>query len=32
MPPNTPEGATKFIAADTEKWIKVAKLADIKVE
>jgi tripartite-type tricarboxylate transporter receptor subunit TctC len=32
MPPNTPEDVAKFIAADTEKWIKVAKFANIKVE
>jgi tripartite-type tricarboxylate transporter receptor subunit TctC len=32
MPPKTPEEVAKFIAADTEKWIKVAKFANIKVE
>jgi tripartite-type tricarboxylate transporter receptor subunit TctC len=32
IPPNTPEDVAKFIAADTEKWIKVAKFANIKVE
>jgi tripartite-type tricarboxylate transporter receptor subunit TctC len=32
MPANTPEDVAKFIAADTEKWIKVAKFANIKVE
>jgi tripartite-type tricarboxylate transporter receptor subunit TctC len=32
MPPNTPEDVAKFIAADTEKWIRVAKFANIKVE
>jgi tripartite-type tricarboxylate transporter receptor subunit TctC len=32
MPPNTPKDVAKFIAADTEKWIKVAKFANIKVE
>jgi tripartite-type tricarboxylate transporter receptor subunit TctC len=32
MPPNTPEDVAKFIIADTEKWIKVAKFANIKVE
>ena len=32
MPPNTPEDVAKFIAADTEKWNKVAKFANIKVE
>jgi tripartite-type tricarboxylate transporter receptor subunit TctC len=32
MPANTPEDVAKFIAADTEKWIKVVKFANIKVE
>jgi len=32
MPPNTPEDVARFITADTEKWIKVAKFANIKVE
>jgi tripartite-type tricarboxylate transporter receptor subunit TctC len=32
IPPNTPEDVAKFIAADTEKWIKVAKFANIKLE
>jgi tripartite-type tricarboxylate transporter receptor subunit TctC len=32
MPPNTPEDVAKFISADTEKWIKLAKFANIKVE
>jgi tripartite-type tricarboxylate transporter receptor subunit TctC len=32
MPPNTPGDVSRFIAADTEKWVKVAKFANIKVE
>jgi tripartite-type tricarboxylate transporter receptor subunit TctC len=32
VPPNSAADFGKFIAADTEKWIKVAKFANIKVE
>jgi tripartite-type tricarboxylate transporter receptor subunit TctC len=32
MPPNTPAEFAKFIAADTDKWIKVVKFADLKPE
>src|SRR5579862_1245451 len=32
VPPNSAADFGKFIAADTEKWIKVAKFAKIKVE
>jgi len=32
MPPNTPAEFAKFIAADTEKWIKVVKFANLKPE
>jgi tripartite-type tricarboxylate transporter receptor subunit TctC len=32
MPPNTPADFGKFIAADTEKWIKVVKFANLKPE
>jgi tripartite-type tricarboxylate transporter receptor subunit TctC len=32
MPPSTPADVAKFIAADTEKWIKVVKFANIKVD
>jgi tripartite-type tricarboxylate transporter receptor subunit TctC len=32
MPPNTPAEFAKFIAADTEKWIKVVKAANLKPE
>ncbi len=32
MPPNTPEDFAKFIAADTEKWVKVVKFANLKPE
>ena len=32
MPPNTPADFGKFIAADTEKWIKVVKFANVKPE
>jgi len=32
MPPNSPEDFGKFIVADTEKWIKVVKFANLKPE
>jgi tripartite-type tricarboxylate transporter receptor subunit TctC len=32
MPPNSPADLAKFIATDTEKWIKVVKFADLKPE
>jgi tripartite-type tricarboxylate transporter receptor subunit TctC len=32
MAPNTPAEFAKFIAADTEKWIKVVKFANLKPE
>ncbi len=32
MPPNSTADFTKFIAADTEKWIKVVKFANLKPE
>jgi tripartite-type tricarboxylate transporter receptor subunit TctC len=32
MPPNTPADFAKFIAADTEKWVKVVKFANLKPE
>jgi tripartite-type tricarboxylate transporter receptor subunit TctC len=32
MPPNTPAEFAKFITADTEKWIKVVKFANLKPE
>jgi tripartite-type tricarboxylate transporter receptor subunit TctC len=32
MPPNSPADAAKFVAADTAKWIKVARFANIKVD
>ena len=32
MPPNTPAEFGKFIAADTEKWVKVVKFANLKPE
>jgi tripartite-type tricarboxylate transporter receptor subunit TctC len=32
LPPNSPADFTKFIAADTEKWIKVVKFANLKPE
>ncbi|HUC49574.1 MAG TPA: tripartite tricarboxylate transporter substrate binding protein [Xanthobacteraceae bacterium] len=32
MPPNTPEDFAKFIAADTAKWVKVVKFANLKPE
>jgi len=32
MPPNSPADFSKFIAADTEKWIKVVKFANLKPE
>ena len=32
MPPNSPADFGKFIAADTEKWIKVVKFANLKPE
>ena len=32
MPPNSPTDFAKFIAADTEKWIKVVKFANLKPE
>jgi tripartite-type tricarboxylate transporter receptor subunit TctC len=32
VPPNTPADVAKFIAADTAKWIKVVKFANIKVD
>jgi tripartite-type tricarboxylate transporter receptor subunit TctC len=32
MPPNTPEEFAKFIAADTAKWVKVVKAANLKPE
>jgi tripartite-type tricarboxylate transporter receptor subunit TctC len=32
MPPNSPADFAKFIAADTEKWIKVVKFASLKPE
>ena len=32
MPPNSPADFGRFIAADTEKWIKVVKFANLKPE
>ena len=32
MPPNTPAEFAKFIAADTEKWVRVVKVANLKPE
>jgi tripartite-type tricarboxylate transporter receptor subunit TctC len=32
MPPNTPDEFAKFIAADTAKWVKVVKFANLKPE
>ncbi len=32
VPPNTPAEVGKFIAADTAKWVKVVKFANIKVD
>jgi tripartite-type tricarboxylate transporter receptor subunit TctC len=32
MPPNSPADFAKFIAADTEKWVKVVKFANLKPE
>jgi tripartite-type tricarboxylate transporter receptor subunit TctC len=32
MPPNSPADFGKFIAADTEKWVKVVKFANLKPE
>jgi tripartite-type tricarboxylate transporter receptor subunit TctC len=32
MPPNTPAEFAKFIASDTDKWIKVVKFANLKPE
>ena len=32
MPPNSPVEFAKFIAGDTEKWIRVAKFANLKPE
>ena len=32
MPPNSPADFGKFIAADTEKWIKVVNFANLKPE
>ena len=32
MPPNPPADFAKFIAADTEKWVKVVKFANLKPE
>jgi hypothetical protein len=32
MPPNTPAEFGKFIVADTEKWTKVVKFANLKPE
>ena len=32
MPPNSPAEFAKFIAGDTEKWIKVVKFANVKPE
>jgi tripartite-type tricarboxylate transporter receptor subunit TctC len=32
MPPNSPADFAKFIAGDTEKWIKVVKFANLKPE
>lgn len=32
MPPNKPADVAKFIAADTQKWIKVVKFARLKVD
>jgi tripartite-type tricarboxylate transporter receptor subunit TctC len=32
MPPNTPAEFAKFIASDTNKWIKVVKFANLKPE
>jgi tripartite-type tricarboxylate transporter receptor subunit TctC len=32
MPPNSPADFGKFIAADTEKWIKIVKFANLKPE
>jgi tripartite-type tricarboxylate transporter receptor subunit TctC len=31
-PPNSPTDFAKFIATDTEKWIKVVKFANLKPE
>jgi len=32
MPPNSPAEFAKFIATETEKWIKVVKFANLKPE
>jgi tripartite-type tricarboxylate transporter receptor subunit TctC len=32
VPPSTPADVAKFIAADTAKWVKVVKFANIKVD
>ncbi len=32
VPPNTPAEVAKFIAADTAKWVRVVKFANIKVD
>jgi hypothetical protein len=32
MPPNSPADFAKFIAGDTDKWIKVVKFANLKPE
>jgi tripartite-type tricarboxylate transporter receptor subunit TctC len=32
IPPNSPVDVAKFIAADTAKWVKVVKFANIKVD
>jgi tripartite-type tricarboxylate transporter receptor subunit TctC len=32
IPPNSPADFAKFIAADTDKWIKVVKFANLKPE
>jgi tripartite-type tricarboxylate transporter receptor subunit TctC len=32
MPPNSPADFAKFIATDTEKWVKVVKFANLKPE
>jgi tripartite-type tricarboxylate transporter receptor subunit TctC len=32
MPPNSPADFAKFIAGDTEKWVKVVKFANLKPE
>jgi tripartite-type tricarboxylate transporter receptor subunit TctC len=32
MPPNSPADFAKFIATDTERWVKVVKFANLKPE